>query len=79
MKTLFKYQDMKMLLKIQEFAAQEFWQNWYWLDLLTVCIIFSIFDLGICNITTTQKNITSPVMLSKINKRQGKAILLNEL
>ena len=49
---------MKTLLKIREFAAQEFLQNCYCLELLKVCKTFSIFDLVMCN-TTAQK--TSPV------------------
>ena len=52
-------QNMRTLLKIREFAAQQFLQNCYWPDLLKVCKIFSIFDLVMCNTTTAQKTIHS--------------------
>ena len=41
----------------KKFAAQEFRQNCYWLDVLNVCEKFLINDLVMCNITA-QKNIT---------------------
>ena len=41
----------------KRFAAQEFWQNCYWLDLLNVYEIFPIIDLVMCKVTA-QKNIT---------------------
>ena len=48
---------LKTLLKIQEFAAQEFLQNCYCLELLKVWEMFLIFDAVIFNITA-RKNIT---------------------
>ena len=42
---------------MREFAAQEFLQNCYCLELLKVCEIFSIFDLVMCKFTA-QKNIS---------------------
>ena len=50
---------MKTLLKMREFAAQEFLQNRYCIELLKVCEIFSIFELVIC-VTLLFKRI-SPV------------------
>ena len=48
MKTLLKIHVRKKAQK--RFAAQEFWQNYYCLDLLNVCEIFPIIDLVMCNI-----------------------------
>ena len=50
---------MKKLLKTREFAAQEFLQHCYCLELIKVCEIFWTIDLVMCNITTAQK--ISPV------------------
>ena len=62
---------MKTLLKIGEFVAQVFLQNFYCLDLLKVCEIFSIFDLVMCN-TTAQKSIICQ------KQTKDRVILLND-
>ena len=54
--------EKKALLKMQEFASQDFLQNCSCLDLHTVCEIFSIFDLVI---------LLKKYHLSKVNKRQS--------
>ena len=51
---------MKTLLKMREFAAKEFLQNCYCLELLKVYEIFLINDLVIC-VTLLLKRI-SPVI-----------------
>ena len=48
---------LKTLLKIQEFAAQEFLQSCYCLDLLKVWEMFLIFDAVIFNITARRTSL----------------------
>ena len=71
---------MKTLLRIQEFAAQEFLQNCYCLELLKVCEILSIFYLVMCYLVMCYLDILLILLSftyskehhrSKANKRQS--------
>ena len=59
---------MKTLLKMREFAAKEFLQNCYCLELLKVYEIFLINDLVIC-VTLLLKRISGYLFFSALGPR----------